>query len=135
MSQQRPLPQARIKDAGAVAGRDLNVTGENAAGRDLYVQEGFRIKSKMSWSAKRLLKIGVFLVLLGMFVFGAFIVSFQSSIFNSFSSSDMPALPSYMPWVPLGLLLDFSGIVCIIVSLIMPRIPIEIYRPPGHAQQ
>ena len=118
-------PQYAVRDVGAVAQRgDINLEGGNVAGRDLYLQEGFKLTTKMRAYAKNCIRLGVVMFLAGFATFGYFLATWNSKIFDAVRNASpdaQPNLPSPYPWLPLGMLLAFAGIVFVVVGLLIPR--------------
>lgn len=137
---QQPAPSA-IYDAGPVAGRDVSISGKQAAGRDLHYHEGLQIKSRMSRRARRYLKWGIFWFVFGTFVsFGgfAFFGSEGLRFINEVSDLEPGNFegPEYngtriaigIGTFFTGMVVSFVGLVLIAVSLIMRR---EKIRQPA----
>ena len=139
-------PSYDVRDAGPVAGRDVQMNGHSVAGRDLVVNEGFKLQTRFRESAKNCIRLGCALFLAGFGTFGYFILQWNTSIFGAVeqtlptfpedpaagfpSAFAQPDLPSPMPWLPLGLTLSFAGIVLVVIGLLMPRE--RILTAPGH---
>jgi hypothetical protein len=122
---QPPAAGTGLGNVGAIADHgDVNLDGYNVAGRDIYLQEGFKLTTKMRASAKTCIRLGVIVALAGFATFGYFVLTWNSKIFDAVrnSSTDaQPNLPSPYPWLPLGLALSFAGIVLVVVGLLIPR--------------
>ena len=122
---QPAAPQYGIRDAGVVAeSGDINLDGYNVAGRDLYLQEGFKLTTKMRTHAKNYVRLGVGMFLAGFATFGYFVMTWNSKIFDAVRNAApdaQPNLPSPYPWLSLGVLLAFAGVVLVVVGLLIPR--------------
>jgi hypothetical protein len=60
----------------------------------------------------------------GLRAFGYFVITWNNKIFDAVTdpSSDPPSnLPSPLPWLPLGALLMFTGLVLVVAGLLIPR--------------
>jgi hypothetical protein len=112
-------------NAGPVAGGNVSISaGRDAAGRDLIIHEGFKLRTKMRSSAKNCIRLGCVLFLVGFGLFGYFVITWNNEIFSAVSnaSQEPPSdLPSPLPWLPLGALLIFAGIVLVVTGLLIPR--------------
>jgi len=119
-----PTPH-QIRDAGPVAGGNAVISGgRDAAGRDLIIHEGFKLRTKMRGSAKACIRLGCVLFLVGFGLFGYFIITWNNEIFDAVSdpAAEPPSdLPSPLPWLPLGAGLLFAGIVLVVIGLLIPR--------------
>lgn len=122
-----PSTAVEVNRSGAVAGNDMTMSGTNVAGRDLILHEGLALKSRMTRGAKRTLKAGLVLILAGMVVLVGWIISYQGVIFDMIGNADpnnppdFGSLPSFVPWVPLGMALFLAGITTVVGSLLAPR--------------
>jgi hypothetical protein len=119
-----PPPGPQVFGAGPVSGGDVVITGgRDAAGRDLVINEGFKLQSKMRSSAKQCIRAGCVLFLVGVCLVGYFVITWNNQIFEAVrvGGTTPPDLPSPLPWLPLGFLLAFSGIVLAVVGLLIPR--------------
>jgi hypothetical protein len=118
-------PAANVANAGPVAGGNVAITGgRDAAGRDLIIHEGFKLRTKMRRSAKNCIRLGCVLFLIGFGLFGYFVIAWNNEIFDAVSdpSAEPPSdLPSPLPWLPLGALLMFTGMVMVVTGLLIPR--------------
>lgn len=120
-------PHARgyVADAGPVAGGDIAIRGgRDAAGRDLIIHEGFKLQSRMRSSAKNCIRVGCVLLLAGFGMFGYFVITWNNKIFGAVTdpTAEPPSdLPSPLPWLPLGAVLVFTGIVLVVTGLLIPR--------------
>jgi Inner membrane component of T3SS, cytoplasmic domain len=117
-------PSYDVQDAGPVAGRDVRMGGRQVAGRDMIIQEGFKLQTRMRASAKNAIRIGCLSFLAGLGLFGYFVMTWNSEIFDAVTepSAEPPNdLPSPLPWLPLGAVLMFAGLVLIAVGLLIPR--------------
>lgn len=140
-------PSYDVRHAGPVAGRDVQMSGHRVAGRDLVVNEGFKLQTKFRESAKNCIRLGCALFLAGFGTFGYFVLQWNTSLFGALDQPlptipddpgagfpgdffAQPDLPSATPWLPLGLTLCFAGIVLVVVGLLMPRE--RILTAPGH---
>jgi hypothetical protein len=121
-----------IEDAGANAvDGSVSISSRDglAAGRDVIYQEGLRLRTKMRASARNCLKAGVVLFLFGFFCVGYFVLSWNGRIFDMVSGSmatgsggpDLASLPSPYPWVPLGAVMCFAGLVLVVAAFLLPR--------------
>jgi hypothetical protein len=118
-----PTPPAGLIHAGPMAGGDVNMTGDNVAGRDLVVHEGIRFRTRMTEKARRLLFFGLALFFIGLAVgFGALAV-FNNEIFNEEPSFDGPSqeIKTAFAVAFVGGGLNLLGIIFIIVALVMRR--------------
>jgi hypothetical protein len=119
-----PGPSYDVRDAGPVAGRDIRMGGRQVAGRDMIIQEGLKLRTQMRASAKNAIRIGCLSFLAGLGMFGYFVITWNSRIFDAVTkpSAEPPSdLPSPLPWLPLGAVLAFTGLVLIVVGLLIPR--------------
>jgi hypothetical protein len=122
-----PAPPAPhdIGGAGPVAGCDVAITGgRDAAGRDLIIHEGFKLRTKMRSSAKNCIRLGCLVFLVGFALFLYFLITWNNEIFDAVSdpNAQTPSdLPSPLPWLPLGVALAFVGFVLVIAGLLIPR--------------
>lgn len=118
-------PAAQIRGAGPVAGGDVAISGgRDAAGRDLIIHEGFKLRTKMRGAAKGCIRLGCVLFLIGFGLFGYFIITWNNEIFDAVSdpAAEPPTdLPSPLPWLPLGAGLLFAGILLVVIGLLIPR--------------
>ena len=100
-----PAPH-EIDGAGPVAGGNVAISGgRDAAGRDLIIHEGFKLRSKMRSSAKNCIRFGCLVFFAGFALFLYFIITWQNEIFDAFSDPNAQTttdLPSPLPWLPLG---------------------------------
>jgi hypothetical protein len=124
-----------VRDAGPVAGGDIEMIGHQVAGRDLHYQEGFRIRSRMRPAARRLLHWGIGLFFLGNFIGIGAIIGFGNAAVGGFPSvSDLSADPDSfdpsaplresLPWwslLAISIAISLAGLVMIIVALVMRR--------------
>jgi hypothetical protein len=121
------VPPARgfVANAGPVAGGDVAISGgRDAAGRDLIIHEGFKLQTRMRSSAKNCIRLGCVLFLAGFGLLGYFVIAWNNKIFDAVTdpSVDPPSnLPSPLPWLPLGALLMFGGLVLVVAGLLIPR--------------
>ena len=119
-----PAPP-RIADAGPVAGGDVSIrAGRDAAGRDLVIHEGFKLQTRMRSSAKTCIRLGCVLFLAGFALFGYFVITWNNEIFDAVTdpTGEPPSdLPSPVPWLPVGAVLAFAGIVLVVAGLLIPR--------------
>jgi hypothetical protein len=121
------VPPARryVADAGPVAGGDVAIRGgRDAAGRDLIIHEGFKLQTRMRSSAKNCIRLGCVLLLAGFGLLGYFVITWNNRIFDAVTdpSGEPPSnLPSPLPWLPLGAVLMFSGLVLVVTGLLIPR--------------
>ena len=81
--------QPSIQNAGPVAGGDIEMSGQQVAGRDLHYHEGFRIRSRMRQGARRLLYWGIAVICIGFIVCLAAIVTAQQLIFSDIDEPEM----------------------------------------------
>lgn len=120
-----PPAPGHIVGAGPIAGGDVAVSGgRDAAGRDLIIQEGFKLRTKMRSSAKTCIRLGVVLLLAGFGLFGYFVITWNNRIFDAVTdpAAEPPSdLPSPIPWLPLGAVLMFTGLVLMVTGLLIPR--------------
>jgi Inner membrane component of T3SS, cytoplasmic domain len=122
-----PAPPASqdIGGAGPVAGGDVAIRGgRDAAGRDLIIHEGFKLRTKMRSSAKNCIRLGCLVFLVGFALFGYFVIRWNNEIFDAVTdpNAQPPSdLPSPLPWLPLGAGLSFVGLVLVVVGLLIPR--------------
>jgi hypothetical protein len=114
-----------VRGAGPVAGDDVVIRGgRDAAGRDLIIHEGFKLRTKMRTSAKSCIRVGCLLFLAGVALFGYFVITWNNKIFdavNDPSAKPPTDLPSPLPWLPLGAGLAFAGLVLVATGLLIPR--------------
>lgn len=114
-----------VADAGPVAGGDIAISGgRDAAGRDLIIHEGFKLQTRMRGSAKNCIRLGCVLLLAGFGLLGYFVITWNNRIFDAVTdpSGKPPSnLPSPLPWMPLGAVLMFSGLVLVVTGLLIPR--------------
>jgi hypothetical protein len=119
-----PAP-AHVADAGPVAGGDASISaGRDAAGRDLVIHEGFKLRTRMRSSAKNCIRLGSVLFLAGFALFGYFVITWNNEIFDAVTdpTGEPPSdLPSPIPWLPLGAALAFAGVVLVVTGLLIPR--------------
>jgi uncharacterized membrane protein (DUF485 family) len=120
-----PIPpgQSRI-NAGPIAHGNIDLSGENVAGRDLHLHEGFRIRSRMRPAAKKLLYFGLALFFIGLAISFAGVAAFNSQVLNTdldpqagFSSEIGASFSVFF----LGGGLNLLGLVCIVIALVMRR--------------
>jgi len=127
-----PAASYRVSDAGPVAGHDVRMDGQQVAGRDLHYHEGWTLKSRMRRSAKNLIRLGCLLFLAGMGLFGYFVISYNTQLFDAFEDASLesgpPELLSPMPWLPAGAGSAFLGIVLVVAGLLVPRD--KVMTPP-----
>jgi FHA domain len=120
-----PPTRGYVANAGPVARGDVAITGgRDAAGRDLIIQEGFKLQTRMRSSAKNCIRLGCVLLLAGFGLFGYFVITWNNEIFDAVTdpSGEPPSnLPSPLPWLPLGAVLMFTGLVLVVTGLLIPR--------------
>ena len=120
-----PPAATNVANAGPVAGGNVAISaGRDAAGRDLIIHEGFKLRTKMRSSAKNCIRLGCVLFLVGFGLFGYFVIAWNNEIFDAVSNSSQEApsgLPSPLPWLPLGAGLMFAGMVLVVTGLLIPR--------------
>jgi hypothetical protein len=120
-----PVPQYEVHDAGPVAGGDVAIRGgRDAVGRDLIINEGFKLRSKMRGSAKSCIRLGAILSLAGFGVWLYFLIKWNSELFDVVQDPNIerdPDLPDPLPWLPLGAGMMFVGVVLIVTGLLIPR--------------
>jgi pSer/pThr/pTyr-binding forkhead associated (FHA) protein len=119
-----PGPSYDVRDAGPVGGRDVHMGGHQVAGRDMFIHEGFKLRTQMRASAKNAIRIGCLTFLAGVALFGYFVITWNNKIFDAVTdpSGEPPNdLPSPLPWLPLGAALAFTGFALIVVGLLIPR--------------
>jgi hypothetical protein len=108
-----------------VAGGDVAIrAGRDAAGRDLIIEEGFKLRTKMRSSAKNCIRLGCLAFLAGQAVLLYFVLTWQSRIFDAITDPNVQPpsdLPSPLPWLPLGGVLTFVGFALVVVGLLIPR--------------
>jgi len=118
-----PAPNL-VRDAGAVAGRDMSLrAGRDLAGRDI-IHEGFKLQTRMRSSAKNLVRLGCVVFLVGFALVGYFVIAWNNEIFDAIGdpSAEPPSdLPSPLPWLPVGFGLSFLGLVLVVAGLLVPR--------------
>jgi predicted component of type VI protein secretion system len=119
-----PGPAYDVRNAGPVAGHDVQMDGHQVAGRDMVIHEGLKLQTRMRSSAKNAIRVGCLAFLVGFGLFGYFVLTWNSEIFDAITepSAEPPSdLPSPLPWLPLGAALMFGGLVLIVVGLLVPR--------------
>lgn len=113
-----------IEHAGPVAGGNISISGHQAAGRDLHYHEGFRIRSRMSASARRLLKIGLFLFFVPSIIGAVAIVLGQQTIFQANADNGDQIFAQFGRWLAvagIAAVVSFVGMAVIVIALVMPR--------------
>jgi hypothetical protein len=127
-----PTHRGYIRDAGPVAGGDVSMRGgRDVAGRDIVIHEGFKLKTRMRSSAKNCIRLGCLLFLGGFGLFGYFVITWNNQIFDAVTNSleGPPSdLPSPIPWLPVGAVLMFAGLVLVVTGLLIPRDRVVIGR-------
>jgi hypothetical protein len=128
----------RVEASGASAvDGNVTISAERlAAGRDITYYEGLRLRTRMRPVARRCIKAALVLFLLGFLCFGYFVISWNGRIFDMVSGSnfgsgagaDFASLPSPSPWIPLGAVMFFAGLVLVVVALLLPRDVIQDKR-------
>lgn len=120
-----PWESHHARDAGPMARGDVAISGgRDAAGRDLVIHEGFKLRTRMRRSAKDCIRLGCVLLLAGFGLFGYFVITWNNEIFDAVTDStatEHPDLPSPLPWLPLGAGLMFAGLVLVVTGLLIPR--------------
>jgi hypothetical protein len=141
----QPVVPSGVSNAGPVAGGDISLAGHHVAGRDLYYQEGFRFRSRMTSSAKRVLRVGVALIFIGMFMGVGGVIAFQQWIINqsgvdpdmstreAFDQEPFGDIAVFFLVVGGGALLSLIGLVAVVTSLLMRREQIRERVPPKRA--
>jgi hypothetical protein len=114
--------------SGISAGGSVSQSGKIVGGRDVFLYEGFRIRSKMRRSAKNCIRLGIALLVAGIGCIGAFVIAWNVALQDTISTTpddltveSSPDLPSPTPWLPMGASLAFVGIALIVVGLCLPR--------------
>lgn len=113
-----------VYDAGPVAGGNVSISGDQAAGRDLYYHEGFRIRSKMTRSARQLLYTGIFLFFGAAIISSIAIVLGQQTLFDATADNGDEIVAQFGVWLgvaAIGGVLSFVGLMVIVVALVRPR--------------
>jgi pSer/pThr/pTyr-binding forkhead associated (FHA) protein len=115
-----------VHDAGPVAGGNVSMSGRDVVGRDYNknIYEGFKFRSRMRGSAKFCIRFGCLLMLAGLGVLGYFIIKWNSKIFDAITEPNAEPpddLPQPLPWLPLGAVLSFTGLVLVVTGLLIPR--------------
>ena len=79
-----PIPPAQSRiNAGPIAHGNIDLSGENVAGRDFHLHEGFRIRSRMRPAAKKLLYFGLALFFVGLAISFAGVAAFNSQVLST----------------------------------------------------
>jgi hypothetical protein len=119
------IPAGANVSAGPIAGGNVHIEGEYAAGRDLHVQEGFKFRTRMRRSAKVVLWIGI-LMMAGSVV--PALIKFDAirrGFFQAGEDEISSEFQDYAGAVILGGVLSVIGLVLVIVALLMRREPIQ----------
>ena len=107
-----------------MAGGNIAMSGEIVAGKDLYYQEGFRIRSRMRPAARKLLWFGIALFFIGLGVCFVAMAAFNTQIFSEDGLSPSGPSDEVITAFALffgGMALNLIGIICIVISLVMRR--------------
>lgn len=136
-----PTGPASISHAGPVAGGNVEISGRQAAGRDLHHHhhEGFRMKTRMSRRARRVLRsglvlfvVGLTIALIGFGIYGAELVENIRDGFDSAGTSggqdldvDTRRLVVGIATMALGAALNAVGLLMMLVSLFMRRVQVR----------
>jgi hypothetical protein len=124
-----------VQDAGPVASGNIEMAGHHVAGRDLHYHEGFRIRTRMRPSARRLLYIGISVACIGSMTSLVSILLFQQEVFgkinsqpdlNSSDFADFQDEAVFFAIAGLGGLVMFIGMVMVVASLVMRRERIRV---------
>jgi hypothetical protein len=121
-----PLPtdSPTVHHAGPVAGGNVSISGHHAAGRDLYYHEGFRVRSRMTRSARRLLYTGLFLFFVPTIIGAVAIVLGQQTLFTATSDNGDEIFAQFGVWLAvagIALVVSFVGVMVIVIALVMRR--------------
>lgn len=120
-----PMMPSGTVNAGPIAGGNIDLSGQNVAGRDLHYHEGFRIRSKMRPGARRLLWVGILVLVAGWGVAFAGIASFDQNIFSADENTDFSTFGTPFMVAVGGLGIGVIGVVCIVIALVLKRDKIQ----------
>ncbi len=100
---------------------NVSQPGHHNAGRDLIINEGFRINTRMRPAARSALYSALAATVTGTGLIMAYNLTVYIRIQEALRTGQEPVLPPANVWVPLGYALSFIGFVLLVVALAAPR--------------
>jgi hypothetical protein len=109
-------------DFGIHANGNVHQAGGQVAGRDLVINQGFRINSRLQKSAKVTLTMALTALMSGVGLAGAYNLVNYMRLVDAFERNS-PTAPELLPtpFLAIGYGLSFTGFTLLIVALCLPR--------------